>query len=357
MGDVSPVQESLFVERFAAFLRLDRAAEALPGSDIYPPYLLLCIALVADFGVVNTYKHLTGTTHILLTTPTYGAAVLGLLLTAVGIRYIRDSYARAIDDLRLPERADGDVPDEFTDIVPLRYTAAGYLFAVAVTYGYLLGSVGLDALLTFEGGYVGLANPFVVWVLGYLPFVVEFALLFLGVHFLVPTRIRRAGLGLFYYDPRNMGGFGGIGQLLKRSYYLYTAGLLLYLVIVYGPALLDLGGTPVERGALSVLFFSLAWGVGLLSVGYSMLTMHRHMAAEKRAHMRELEAEIRDLVEAPYEITTPEAADTDQFDDLQRRLTRVTQTREYPATFRMWSQIGFSILIPQLLQLFLGIAV
>lgn len=349
MAEEASLQETLFIEQFAALLGFDTISRRL-FDGVYPPYLLIVAALFVDFGVVNTYKHLTGTTHILISAPTYGAVILALLLAAVGIRYMANGYAEAVADLQVDERDANATSDELAELVSNRTKVAAYFVAVVATYGYLLFDIGLANLIAFEGGYVGLLNPFVVWPLGYIPFAVEFSLLYFSIHFRVPAKIRAADVGLFYYDPRDMGGFASIGQLLKRSYYLFTACLLLYLIVTYGPIVLPMGSTPDGRGLTSILFFSTAWFVGVLSISYSMLSMHRYMADKKESHIRQLEDEIRDTIDRPYEITSPEQADEELLQDLQRRLEQVRRTRAYPATFRMGSQIALSVLLPQALQ-------
>lgn len=146
-----------------------------------------------------------------------------------------------------------------------------------------------------------------------------------------------------------MAGFAAVGQLLKRSYYLYTAGLLLFFGLVYGPVLLQASG--YVPGLAELLFFSTAWFVGLLSIGYSMYTMHQFMSGEKEQRIRELEDELHRAIKNPYDINNSEVADQEQLDETRRRLEQVRNTRVYPATFTMWSQIAISVLLPQFLQL------
>jgi hypothetical protein len=183
----------------------------------------------------------------------------------------------------------------------------------------------------------------------FLPVIVEFAFTYYGIHFLLPRRIKQTEFNLFFYDPRNMGGFAAVGQLLKRSYYIYTAGLLLFFLLVYGPVLLSVDG--YVPGLFELAFFSAAWFVGLLSIAYSMYTIHQLMSKQKERRIRELEAELHDAIEKPYDINNSKIVHPDKLDDTRRRLKQVRNTRVYPATFTMWSQIAISVLLPQLLQL------
>lgn len=350
MTPTSRFREPLFVEQVAAFFGFETLAKALPGRDIYPPYLFVAVALFVDFGIISGYKYLNGAPYILVSSPTVIAGPLGVVLAAVGIRYMADGYADAIDDLQVNERdVDADL-NQFTTTVSIRTKLVIYVIAVVLLYANVVFNVGLEAIVASEG-LISLVNRLVIWELGYVPFVVEFALMYFSIHFLIPRRINRAGIGLFYYDPRNMGGFAAVGQLLKRSYYLYTGGLLLYFLLVYGPFIFSIGETVAEPGLPTAVFFSLAWLVGVVSIGYSMLTMHRLMAAEKEEHIRGLEAEMRETIANPYDINSSEVTDRERLEDIERRLEQVRSTRVYPATFTMWSQIALSVLLPQALQL------
>jgi len=349
VGDESQFRDTPIVERIASALGFDALSTALPGPRIYPPSLLLATLLVLDFGVVNTILHVTTGPHIFVTTPTAVASIPGLALAVLGIRYMSDGYASAFDRLDLTERRpDGDL-GAFERAVSPRVTVTVYAVGAVLLSAHVLVNMAPFLVSTF--GLPGLLHRLVIWNV-YLVFVVEFALLYLSVHVVVPRRLKAADVGLFYYDPENMGGFGPLGQLLKRSYYLYTAGLLLFLVITFGPVYLNSAGA-TEVPPSTTAFFTVAWVVGVLSIAHSMLTVHRLMDDEKQEHIAALEAELRDAITEPYEITTAEQADEERLNDIERRLDKVRSTRVYPASFTMWSQIAVSVLFPQALQLVL----
>jgi hypothetical protein len=125
--------------------------------------------------------------------------------------------------------------------------------------------------------------------------------------------------------------------------------LLLFFFLVYGTVFLSTGG--YVPGLFEFVFFSSAWLVGLLSIGYSMYSIHQFMSGEKEKRIRELEDELHTALENPYDINNSRIVDQEQLDDARRRLEQVRDTRVYPATFTMWSQIAVSVLLPQLLQL------
>lgn len=349
-GTEPDFQQTLLIDEIASLYRFDHLSAKLPGPDVYPPYLLLLTFFFIDFVVVNTYKLLTGYEHILLATPTVVAGPIGILLAAVGIRYMSANYADAIEYLYSHNQGPNTEFGKLGQMVSGRTKWAVYGIAALSEYVYVLFIGGIDAVIAFEGP-AGLVNVLFVHQFGYLPFVAEFALLYFSIHFLVPKRLKDANIELFHYDPRNMGGFAAIGQLLKRSYYLYTAGLLLYFILIYGPFVISFGNTPDKPGITAALFFSLAWFIGLVSIAYSMLRIHRIMADDKESRIRELEAELQEVIDSPHDINSAEITDWERYDDIQHRLNQVGATKVYPATFTMWSQIAISVLLPQFLQL------
>jgi len=345
----SEFQEPLLVERLAELFGFEFLSAKLPGPDIYPPYLFVAAFLFVDHGIVNVIIHFTGGTHVLVDFPNIIAGPPAVLLAAFGIQYMSREYATALTDVQVHDRVDEDDLPTFERIVPWRTKKIVFGLGVVVLYANILFNVGLSNLVRPGGGPIQFVNWLFIFEFVYLPFVVEFGLIYYGIHFLVPKRIEQADIGLFFYDPLDMGGFAAVGQLLKRSYYLYTAGLLLFFVVVYGAVIFSFGWTPA--GLFEAVFFTLAWLVGVLSIGYSMYTMHQLMSREKRERIRELNAEMRTVIENPYDINDSEVTDEDELDDIRRRLEQVRGTRVYPATFTMWSQIAISVILPQALQL------
>ncbi len=331
------------IEFIAALFGFAHLSGALPGRDIYPPYLFVGFFSVLDLAILQVYVHFTGGTHILLKTPNTAAGYAAVLLGVYGAQYMSNRYEDALAAIRAQERIDPSEMGQFQRIFKWRTKVIIYLIALVVMYANAIVNVGVPNQVTA-------INLLFTWEFVFLPIIVDFALTYYGVHFLLPRRIQQTEFKLFFYDPRNMGGFAAVGQLLKRSYYLYTVGLLLFFLLVYGPVLLSTSGRFVP-GLAELLFFTTAWSVGLLSIGYSMYTMHQFMSAEKEQRMRELEDELHRAIENPYDINNSRVADQEELDEARRRLKQVRNTRVYPATFTMWSQIAISVLLPQLLQI------
>ncbi|TKX58588.1 hypothetical protein EXE44_07010 [Halorubrum sp. SS7] len=334
--------ERNLIEYIATLCGFSRLSSALPGQNMYPPYLFVGAFSVLDLAVLQVYVHLTGGTHILLDTPNTAAGYAALILGVYGVRYMSNGYEEALAALRAQDRVDAAEISQFHQIFSWRTKVVVYVLAVVVLYANTILNVGVPNRVTAF-------NLLFTWEFVFLPVMVEFAFTYCGIHFLLPRRIKKTEFNLFFYDPRNMGGFAAVGHLLKRSYYIYTAGLLLFFLLVYGPVLLSVDG--YVPGLFELVFFSAAWFVGLLSIAYSMYTIHQLMSAQKERRIRELEAELHQAIENPYDINNSKVVDQDKLDDARRRLKEVRDTRVYPATFTMWSQIAISVLLPQLLQL------
>lgn len=341
-------QEPLLIEQLAGLFGFNWLSNKLPG-DIYPPYLFAGFFLFVDHAIVNVYIHLTGGTHVLIDFPNILAGPPAVLLAGVGIRYMTQKYETTISDSRLEDRL--DEPEDlstFEQLFPWRAKLGIYVLAIIVLYANILFVVGLENIARPGGGNIYLVNWLFIFEFVYLPFIIEFGLIYYGIHFLIPKRLRRADIGLSFYDPLNMGGFAELGQLLKRSYYLYTAGLLLFFVVVYGNVIFSFGG--IQVGVFELMFFSAAWLIGVVSIGFSMFTMHRIMSGEKKERIRELEDEMHEIIENPHDIIESNVTDESELEDIRRRLDEVRATRVYPATFTMWSQIAISVLLPQVMQ-------
>jgi hypothetical protein len=340
-------------EQFAEHLRFDALAERLPGPNVYPPYLLVATGILIEYGILDPYSHFVAGEGSFITNPSQLAIPAMAVIAVVGARYIHDSYAEAIEALGIKERDDGGEPNAFEGLLSLRLRLGVYLLVLIGVYVFEITVIGFPTLLV-----TGNLGRFVYWraitfPLIVLPPLIEFGLSYFAVHIAVPRRLLRADIGLFFYDPRNMGGFGPIGELLKRTYYLYTAVLLLYFVQTHAPVILEryIDSPYPAPGPFIQVLLSIGWLVGLLTIAYSMYRVHSIMKADKEERISELESELKDIIDAPYDIHTASITDREAFETIERRLERVRATKTYPTTFAMWSQIFISVLLPQALNL------
>lgn len=348
---VDAFRDRLLTERIADRLGFDALAERLPGPTVYPPYLLAGVVIFVEYGVFDLYNYVFTSKSSFVTSPDSLALPLLVVLAVFGARYIHDSYAEAVVDLGVEER--GTDPELFEELIPFRVRAAVYVLVLGVVYAYALFVLGVSQLVEISGVGLVAYSQLVAFPLVYLPALVEFGLSYFAVHAVVPRRIAEADFSLFFYDPRNVGGFAPVGELLKRSYYLYTAALLLWFAQTYAPVVLSqyLSSPYPPPGPILQVALSAAWLVGLLSIAYSMHRVHSVMKAEKDDRIRELESELKSTVEDPYDAHSTNVVDMDRYEQTQLQLEHVRNTQTYPTTFAMWSQIFVSVLLPQALNM------
>jgi hypothetical protein len=129
---------------------------------------------------------------------------------------------------------------------------------------------------------------------------------------------------MFFYDPRNLGGFEPIGQLLKRSYYIFTAVLLLWFLQTHAPVILsEVHVSPYPPpGPIIQVAITAVWFGGVLTIAYSMFRMHSLMKAKKEATLRKLEAEMKTAVENPYDVKLFDVEDREKYEEIQESLAR-----------------------------------
>jgi hypothetical protein len=336
------IADTNLVEYIAAVFGFAKLSRILPGKDIKPSYLFVGFFSFFDLAVLQIYVHFTGGIHILVKSPNTAIGYVAVILGVFGIEYMSNEYTKAISAIRVHERIENLESNNLQWTISWRRKVFIYIAGVITLYAHAIFNVGIPDKITA-------INLLFTWQFVLLPVIIEFSLSYISIHIQFPRQIKSADMNMFFYDPRNMGGFAAVGTLLKRSYYLYTAALLMFFVFAYGRLLLSLGS--YEPGWFDLLFFSTAWFIGVLSIGHSMYTIHQFMSEEKEQRIREIEDELHEALENPYEINKSRVDDPEKLEDARRRLEQVKNTRVYPATFTMWSQIAISVFLPQLLQL------
>lgn len=358
-GPADRYRDRLLIEIIADAFGFDALAERLP-FDLYPPYLLVAVGLFVEYGIFDVYNYLVSGKSSFLTEPNSLAIPAMTVLGVVGLRYIHDNYADAVHRLGVDDDdvgIDEDARATFQGLVSLRVRLGLYLATLVVFYGFAVFVIGIPQLIEISGiGLVAYAQ-LVSFPLIIVPVLVELGVSYLAVHLLLPQRLARADPGLFFYDPRNLGGFEPIGQLLKRSYYIFTAVLLMWFVQTHAPVILSevLDSPYPPPGPIIQIALSAVWLGGVLTIASSMYRVHSIMKTKKEAKIRELEAEIKRAVKDPYDVQLHNVADREKYDEIQESLAHVRATKTYPTTMAMWSQIFISVLLPQALNMALQI--
>jgi hypothetical protein len=92
------------------------------------------------------------------------------------------------------------------------------------------------------------------------------------------------------------------------------------------------------------------------TVAFAVLILHQFMREEKRRELHRLDQLFREAVDNPWDIKRYDVDDKKEafVEELQQRTETVSATREYPATFSIWSQLLISIVLPKAVQLVLA---
>jgi hypothetical protein len=366
-------QDTLLIEWVAKRFGVARLAD-LFNTNVYLPYIFVGIIIFVAFALLPAYSYMTTGYHSLLANPFRPVIIsVGLFFSVASIRYMTNRYSQAISQLELNQRQTALNGNQFKGIISFRSKVLVYglmlsIYYLSVLIPSLIQGLGIDTefglltalsgrdiqtLIDAEGLVTTVIGQLIIVPFVNLPVILEFGMLFFGIHVLLPNRLSQANLELFFHDPRNMGGLNDIGQLLKQSYYIYTGGVLLYFVVAYAPVIFShLANSPRPTPGFDVVaLFSLVWAIGLGTVIYSFYKIHRIMASKKEQRLKEIESDIKALIENPFEIRSSRVTDTEAMETKERQLRQVQSTRTYPATFTMWWQLGLSVLLPQALQL------
>lgn len=223
------------LERLTTASRIDRLVEKTSIPIESPSYIYVSVFILFDGFILNGYTHLTGGTHAVVRNPFHIALYLSILLAAVGAKYMHNGHVNAMSVLVERGICDTEQADDYA--LSLRSKLLFYAIGLVGFFSYQVFVIGVDTVLQVQG-IAGVAFTLVLVPGCYLPVAIDFISEYTTLHILIPRWLRRQGVGLFFFDPQNLGGFRPIGSLLKNSYYFYTAGLLLYLLFYYGISLL-----------------------------------------------------------------------------------------------------------------------
>lgn len=344
-GAVTPT----LLQKISRVTRFETLADRLPIVPSHAPFLYVLFFILIDATIINTYTQLTGGTHAVVRNPFHIAFYLGLIVATIGIRYMHRGHVDAMTVLSERGICDFERASEYS--LSLQTKLLFYVVGLVGFFAYQVFVIGIQTVVQNQG-IAGIAFTLVLLPGCYLPVAIDFVSEYATLHLFIPRWLSKQDIGLFFFDPQNMGGFQPIGKLLKNSYYLYTVGLLLYLAFYFGPLVTpirgQIAGSPRPADAL---MFSVLWLFGVATLSYSMFKIHRLMKSEREEHLRLIEAEIHEIIDNPHDISKAEVTDQEQLDSLEYRLGQVRATSEYPTTFTMWVQIGISVLLPQILQM------
>ncbi|MFB6089932.1 MAG: hypothetical protein ABEJ97_02630 [Halobellus sp.] len=360
--DVSEYGERLWVEvaaewvaaRVGPFLPTPDASTPVVGRlrSVPRPYLLVGALVLFDIFVLHSIQQATVGRNVVLDNPSWLALPATVLLAVFTNRYARDRYAKACREMDIDSRVESD-STAFRRLVPARPKRALFVVAVGGYYGYLVGTGRIPTIVEYEG-LAGLFGWLVIIPFGYAPILLETAAIYGSLHFSLPRRFDAEDVTFYYFDPHNLGGLRPIGELLKHSFYLFIAGVVLLTVLLYAPFVfpqyLYTPYQPPEQ-VVAMLLTGL-WGVGVFSIGFSLLTLHRYMRKRRREKLKSLEQRFYDAVGDPSDVQNAlaDADDLERFERERHRIGQVRDTKEFPASTAMWVQIIIGGVIPLAIQ-------
>jgi uncharacterized membrane protein len=315
---------------------------------------LLRFALLVIFievVVLQGYNLLTGRVVVFAENPLWFVRPFTLILSAIATNFLYTRYEHAVTRSQLLDRADSS--DSFQDLVP------DNLSALIISISLIFALVNAVFFLTIPqiysaGGPARVFRFLITTPFGYAPILGTFLATYTAIEVLTPFRIYHSDVNVDFLDPEKLGGMRPIGELLKYAYYYVMIGLIAYAVGTYGPFVL--GGVFAYTelsppGSTVNVLFTAVWVfvVGMMVIGIYQL--HRFMRKEKQQERDRLERQAQNELDEPYDIQRLDMTDlSDEYQAYRRKLEFVTSTREYPATFTMWSQLLVGVLIPKVLQ-------
>lgn len=349
-----PIGEDPLCDRIVGRVGFGQLADRLPG-DRRPLFWYAVAVLTVEVVGLQGYRLATGQVLAFVANPLWLVRPLVLVGAAVATGSLHERYRRAVSRSNLLERT--AEPERFETLVPDRLSATVVALGVGFAIANAFVLIGVPTLYA-AGGATRVARFVVVTPFGYVPVLGTFLATYIAVEVLTPRRLERSDVGLDYLDPEKLGGMRPIGELVKFAYYYLVLGLIAYAVAVYGPFVL--GGafayTALGRpGAFVNLAFTAVWGVSVGTMAYGIYVLHRHMRGEKREVLHSLDRRSRESIDEPWDITRFDVSDApDEFERYRRKVDHVTSTKEYPATFTMWTQLVVGILLPKAIQFVLS---
>lgn len=354
---------SFWIERVSSTLGFDYFST---DNRNYGPAVLLGVTALIDVFVLSLARS-PESGRLFINNPGAVPLILGWPLVVLVMMRLRDDYVSVVDSLpdpiHLPE-GEYDRPRSVSiallDRIGLISTEDGGFYPIFPNrhkVGIWILAAGFFHLLwiTFEppGGVVSPESqlfPF-QWALKFYVFIpltyyvgaTEFVSLFLGIHLLLPFRIRQAEL-IDFDDHLLYGGLRPVGKLLRTSAIAYL--LLVSLLIAF---LVQPGG--VELSARFPLFIvSSATVFGALLFFAPIWWIHRHMKSAKESKIHSIAQHIRGEFPPDDELIT-----NIDFEDLEeplqygheyRRLTHVENMHEYPVDISLIQEFLLILLLP-----------
>jgi hypothetical protein len=339
----------LWITRLSRHTGVERLAGRLGHPD-KAAYLYVALLVVIDGGVLSTARAvLNDQPHPVVTNPLWLAVPVGLVFAVWSIR----SLTRAYDDVA--SRYDADqfaaaMADPIYDVRRTHVTHLVFLLLVAVHVVQFVVLGNWVGIAERVGPVVGGLSFGLLIPLGYFPVLAEFGGIVLATVVFVPRSFVTNEFQVAFDDPLDAGGLEPVGDLLKQAAYVYAGGLVVAILFEYGGLQFDT--LPAGPVALKTAEFLLAWGLGVVLVGYGVVTLHLYMQRQRRAKIEAIDARLRALGGDDRGIpeTDPDEAEYRDLELEYLRLQKVKDTSTMPFSAAAEERLVASALAPIVLE-------
>lgn len=346
------ISVNTWLDTLASLLGVESIIDRLP-YDIAPSVLLVWIFMFIDAVVLQVFKELTGGSASVFKNPFWLVIPFGMLAAVYLNRNLQRRYQQALQEMHLSKRH--STKSEFKSLINNRIRWGIFFLGAGLIIANSFYFVGVPVILRNDG-IAGLFGNFVIVPFVYVPVATDFIATYIGLQIVLPRRIRNSDMELDFLDPEGVGGLRPVGELVKHSYYYIMLGIIGFVLFIYGPWLFPNNITaPVEPSPLIDAAFTISWLLSVVALAYALYVFHDFMNRQKREKLFELDQEYRELIDGAWNIAEFERPEenSDQLEILEYRMSRITNTREYPATFAMWTQLIIAVILPKGLQLLL----
>lgn len=335
-------ESEVWLDRFARRFGFGWFAGYLPGN-IPPSYVYAVVTVVLSEAAITGYSLANDIQLIYAENPFFILQPVVLLGAVYGSRSLSRSYDRVMGEMNIAQRA--SEPESLLNPIPPWLPWVIFLAGASLQIVRAFLALGAYSVTDIVANF--LVFPFI-----YLPIVTQFFVIYVAIEFFAPWRLWQSDVGIHFFDPEGVGGLRPLGELVKKAYYFVAVGLVAYALLTYAPFV----STEWEVSEFANVLFTGVWVITIGTVGFAVYILHRFLQRDKREEIQRLEAEIQELVTNPWDVTAYDVP-TDKkkrVQDLRQRMDRVGATKEYPATFNVWSQLLLSIVIPKAVQLLLA---
>jgi len=313
-----------------------------------------------EYMLLKSLNHWVGYPHSLILSPITVVIPVGVLIGAASLHYFNDRYKVLLSDLHKRGNIAETTNYRINSIVTFRRQVGIYTVLIAIYWWFLFFRV--DIITLFMNGLI--IDVFAYFFLNsfvYIPLIADFLIVYTVIQLILPLKLisSNGDFNLFFYDPRDLGGLGRLGELMKESYYVYALCLMLYLLMSYGPYIFP--NLPAARlnppGRFQAILFTSAWAFGTGIILISLHKIRKFVQQQKEEKLSTLESRVRNLQDDPYDLNRLSVGDNAKYESIQHNIKQIKNTREYPLTLTMWIQIIISVVLPQILQVVLQQAV